>query len=212
MTTLTPQQKQIVAAAQELQLARAKAIQSYADVEQVLCELFCYLSDTNPAVAGTIYFKITTSRTRLDILDRLMRLKHKSTYNLFVNSVIKMAGVIEKNRNAIIHWNMLGVGGEGTKGHPEFREMALFPPNFWTIDENTPSYTINHLNDFKAQCDFLRMAVRYFVDMLNNREILGRAPIDAAIFQQALEYPPPATHPLAQEHPTDWETPTTKNP
>jgi hypothetical protein len=196
MTNLTPAQKRIVAAGRRLQLARADAIQSYADLEQALCELFSYLSDTNPAVAGTIFFRITNARSRSAILDKLMHMKHKANYRLFFNSLLKMLGPIEEKRNGIIHWHMLGLGDKGPTGHPEFREMALMPPNFWTIEENTPSYNISRLNEFQAQCDFMTKATRLFVDKLNHRAALGVASPD--IFQQSLEYPPPAVHPLAQ--------------
>jgi hypothetical protein len=212
MSTLTPDHERVLVAAEKLQLARAKAIQSYASLEQVLCELFSYASETIPPVAGTIYFKITASRTRLDILDKLMKIKHKSTYALFFNSMRKMVDMIERNRNEIVHWHMLGVGDEGSTGRAEFREMVLFPPNFWIIDQNTPRYTIDDLLNFKSQCDFLGMAVRMFVDTLNNREFLGRPPIDPGIFQRALEYPPSADHPLAGIRPTSWETPQTEAP
>jgi hypothetical protein len=191
MTKLTARQKRVVAAGRRLKLARAEAIQSYAELEQSLCELFSYLSDTNPAVAGTIYFKITNSRARSDILKKLMNMKHKTTYNLFFNSLIKMVGTIDGKRNEIIHWNMLGLGDSSPTGKPIFREMALMPPNYWTIDANTPSYTLDHLAEFTALCGFLAKTTKGFVDKLNRREVLGVASPD--IYRQPLSHP----HPLS---------------
>jgi hypothetical protein len=198
MTKLTARQRKVVSAERKLQLARAEAIQSYADLEQALCALFSYVSDTNPQVAGTIYFKITNSRARSDILAKLLRMKHKDTYNLFFNSLNKMIGEIDGKRNSVIHWHMLGIGDSGRRGQPRFREMVLLPPNFWTIDENTPSYNISSLNQFKTQCDYLAWATNSFVNKLNRREVLGVASPD--IFQQPLNYPPPPPDsPLAQK-------------
>jgi hypothetical protein len=65
----------VKAAERKLKIARANAIQQYADLEQALCELFSYLSDTNPIVAGTIFFRITSAHSRRAILDKLMRKK-----------------------------------------------------------------------------------------------------------------------------------------
>ncbi len=188
MTKLTTRQKKVVAAERKLQIARAKAIQSYADLEQALCELFSYLSDTNPQVAGTIYFKITASRARSDILAKLLRMKHKDTYNLFFNSLIKMVAEIDGERNNIIHWHIQGIGDRGKRGQPRFQEMVLLPPNFWTIDENTPAYKLSRLGEFKIKCDFLAKATKGFVDKLNRRVALGVASPD--IYRQPLEHPP----------------------
>jgi hypothetical protein len=117
-------------ATRKLQIARADAIQSYTGLEQTLCELFSYLSDTNPAVAGTIFFRLTNASSRSDILHKLMRMKHGDEYRLFFNSVLKLVRLMDGIRNEIIHWHMLGFGGEGPDGKPLFREMTLTPPNF----------------------------------------------------------------------------------
>lgn len=55
---------------------RAKAIQSYASLEQSLCGLFASLGDIAPPVAGIIFFKISSADSRNKIIEKLFRHKY----------------------------------------------------------------------------------------------------------------------------------------
>ncbi len=184
------------AAERKLQIARANAIQRYADLEQALCELFSYLSDTDPVVAGTIFFRIVNTRSRATILEKLMRKKHGKTYHEFFKSVMKGLRPIDDTRNEVIHWHLIGIGHRGANGKPEFREMVLTPPALWMFESADQQHTTELLAAFSEKCAFFTRVLSAFTDKLNRRVVLGRASLD--IFHQAIKYPPPKSHPLAQ--------------
>lgn len=169
-----------------MMIARAEAIQGYANLEQNLCELFSYVSDTNPVVAGTIFFRLTNTRSRLAIINSLIRLKHQNTYNLFWNSVDKMLKDLDSDRNSIVHWHMaVNMATDSKAVH--VAEFILGPPNFWARDENTPQFNITDITEFTMKCGFVSDALRNFVNHLNHRTPVGRPLPD--IFHQALAYP-----------------------
>lgn len=84
---------------------RAKAVQAYANLEQALCRLFALLCGIQLDAAGIIFFKITNTQARNDILDKLFRWRFKDEFNLFRNSLFKTLRPIDIRRNEIIHWN-----------------------------------------------------------------------------------------------------------
>jgi len=67
---------------------RAKAIQSYASLEQSLCGLLAALGNIEPEVAGIIFFKISSADSRNKIIEKLFRRKYQGQYNLFINSLL----------------------------------------------------------------------------------------------------------------------------
>jgi hypothetical protein len=62
---------------------RGLAIQAYANLEQSLCRLFGLFAGVTPDVAGVIFFKITSVRVIEEIVDKLLRKKHGTTYAAF---------------------------------------------------------------------------------------------------------------------------------
>ena len=90
---------------------RGKAIQSYALLEQSLCDLFGFLSDTKDEIAATIFYKITSTGSRNAILDKLLRRKFGNKYNLFWNIYLKSLRPIDTRRNEIVHWLSAAITG-----------------------------------------------------------------------------------------------------
>ncbi len=176
-----------------LLVARSIAIQSYANLEQSLCLLFAHLSDTNHQVAGTIFFRLTNSNSRLAILDKLMRMKHGGDHRLFFNSLIAMLKPMDGRRNEIVHWHQSAnilVSDDGAL----VTDLVLTPPNFWIADENTPEITVEVLEDFDVKCDFVGRLITVFT----MTELAKASPMQPAwlgIFEQPLAYPPPDGHP-----------------
>jgi hypothetical protein len=178
---------------------RAMAIQSYALFEQALGDLFAGLSDTNPIVAGIIFFRLNAS-TRSPILEKLFRHKFHSQYNLFRNSLIKALRPLEGERNEIVHWNVtnqITPNDDGTMTGTLYLEA----PSLWTPDENVRRWGIDDLRAFQPKCAFFAGVVRMFSSIvIYRREFYGFPPnfSDAwrDIFQQPLVYPPPTDHPL----------------
>jgi len=198
MLSVRAHKARIRAGERKLQIARANAIQRYAELEQGLCELFAYLSDTDPIVAGTIFFRISNARARSGILEKLMKKKHGATYRDFFKSFVKGLAPINDARNEIIHWHMVGLGKPDEKGSPIFTEMVLTPPNIWMYDGATSSHNTQSLDNMASKFSFYCEVTRLFVNMLNRRQVIGLVSPSPDIFHTALDYPLPERHPLAQ--------------
>lgn len=184
----------------EFLITRAKAIQGYASLEQSFCLLFAHLAGTDQHVAAIIFFKITASRSRAEILSKLFRRKYKDKHNLFWNSVQKQAGQLDQRRNSIVHWNvMTNIHIGGPKGQ-ETTGLTLVPPNMW--ETGATPITRDDLLEFIDRCDVIERTLNIFT--LTFSGILPPEPKrDAAwlpIFQQPLAYPLPDTHPLSRNY------------
>ena len=95
------------------------------------CQLFAFLGGIEPAIAGIIFFRIT-SHQRNFILDRLFKKKFGGRYGRFRNSPAQLKP-IDIARNEIVHWNT----EVQIRSATDF-EVVLRPPNFWDMNENTP--------------------------------------------------------------------------
>lgn len=178
---------------------RAKAIQSYASLEQSLCGLLASLGNIDPEVAGIIFFKISSADSRNKIIEKLFKRSHKGQYNLFINSLITQLRPIDLKRNEIVHWNTAqNVSGPSQSDW----SLSLIPPNFWVRDENSPSITIQDLVAFANKCSFYSRLINMLSLVLDPRHQESAASIRETwleVFAQPITYPPPPTHPLSQK-------------
>jgi hypothetical protein len=60
----------------EFQVARALAIESYAQLETQICFLFGSLLETTDDKASAVFFRITNARSRNEMLEELLRKTH----------------------------------------------------------------------------------------------------------------------------------------
>lgn len=173
---------------------RGIAIQHYQALEQALCTVFSWASGTTPSVAGTIFFKITSTRSRMSILDRLVKKKMGSRYRTFWNAYLKEVGAIDQQRNEIVHW------GTGVRVSADKKSARLFltPPNFWDRSEETPEYSTRDLAAFGDKCDVYARALNMFWLACCSLPDVPEYQPWRDIFQQPLGYPLPPAHPLAR--------------
>jgi hypothetical protein len=181
----------------EFHNARGRAIQEYAELEQALCSLFACLSDIKPDTVGIIFFRITNSRVRDVILEKLLKKKHGNTYSIFWNSFIKLIDQISRRRNEIVHWNALM-----TFGSEYF--ISLRPPNFWAWEVGTPEIKTDGLLEFIDKCKFFTSLCNSFeafiTPEIRERSDQGQVQTWHDIFQQETIYPPLNTHPLSPNY------------
>jgi FAD/FMN-containing dehydrogenase len=173
-------------------IARGFAIQAYASLEQSLCTLFNELGEMPPAVAGIIFFKITSARSRLAIIEKLKRRKMGAEYAVFFNAMTKAIGQLDERRNQVVHW-------DGVPWHEPDRQRAgyLMPPNR-TAKLHPDGWIDNDgLVEFDYECDFYAQAIIMFL----SHRLGGPLSSSPDIFQRPLEYPPPDTHPLFRKRP-----------
>ena len=174
---------------------RGHAIQAYANLEQSLCLLFILAGSMANDVGGIIFFRITSTQVRNQILEKLIHQKFGTKYNLFWNSYLKQLRPIDIKRNEIVHWNLVTNiainNGDAVIG------AELCPPNFWVHDQNTPSLTVADLSAFMQKCDVFSRAINMFT-LLESGHLRGESlQTWLEIFQQPLVYPLPEGHPLA---------------
>jgi hypothetical protein len=187
-----------IAAQDPIWAARGRAIQSYSALEQALCRIFAEAGGMSHAAASVIFFRINNARSRGQMLEKLIRLKHGATYNVFVTSLLKNLSSIDQKRNEIVHWqsvNNVALDADGKT----VAVVTLRPPNYWeTTDESAPSITVADLSEFDAKCDFYTRLCNVFFFAMTNR-LKADPGVEQTwrdVFRQAIAYPPPDTHPL----------------
>jgi len=172
---------------------RGKAIQSYALFEQALSTLFSQLSDTTEDVAATIFYKITSTAARSAIIEKLLKKKYKTKFNLFWNSYFKLLKPIDTKRNEIVHWVAASLSQLDSTG-TIICGTILIPPNIHSFFPAMEYLSHDSLNDFSVKCDEFARLCNIFrrVSKLDRGQLQFDAWLD--IFQQPLAYPLPADH------------------
>lgn len=179
---------------QQFHAARGKAINYYAQYEVSLGLVFAKLLDVQPDFAGVPFFKINNAPARIQIIERLLRKRHGSTYNAFWNSLTGPLRRLDEERNHVVHWLM--VTRLDLSKQPQITGAILTPPNIFDRTEGTKDLTINDINEFSVKCEFYNAVIGMFNAHLLMAENIPPAWRD--IFQQPVVYPPPNTHPLFQ--------------
>lgn len=193
------------AAQDELWAIRGQAIQSYATLEQALCNVFSLTADLRRDIGGIIFFRIVNTPARDAILEDLLKIKFGGRFNLFWHSVLKELKDISRKRNEIVHWNAISNIGADATGEPTV-EVFLRPPKSWGYDPAAPVVKTPDLKAFMAKCDFYTKACNAFYFIMK-----PPAPGDVVIseserqpwlglFQHPLPYPPPSTHLLSPSY------------
>lgn len=170
---------------------RGRAIQAYSQLEQALFELFASLTGMPPDMAGIIFFKITNSRARSDIIRKLFRKRHGANFNLFLNSIIDQLQVLDAARNEIVHWNAILVVGEN--GEPPAFKLA--PPTYVMDGEfRNEAFIV----EFSDKCSYFSSEIGVFVTATTPGRVHGMADETRQSllerFSQSLSYPPPQAH------------------
>ncbi|MDB5602044.1 MAG: hypothetical protein JWN71_4088 [Xanthobacteraceae bacterium] len=131
MATIQLEDAMRLAAADDFWALRGKAIQGYANIEQSLASFFAVLAGTDQKSANIIFFKITNAGARNAIIEKLFQNKLGTRHNLFRNSLVKHLGPIDRERNEIVHWNVVNNVAANADGSPS-STLALIPPASWT--------------------------------------------------------------------------------
>ena len=178
--------------------ARGRAIQAYADLEQNLCLLLAAFSGMPLDIAAIVFFKITSSRARDAILEKLLKKKHGSTLMAFWKSLESLIGQLTETRNHIVHWN-----ANVFRGEDGIESIELKSPSVWGDYDKTPAITKKDILDFIDKCLFVSRLCNHFAAFLvpQDRSLTTEEQEQAwhDIFQQPVVYPPPDNHPLCQK-------------
>ena len=187
-------------------IARARAIERYAGLEQALSYLFAVLLNTHPELAGVVFFRITSVGYRNKIIASLLEKRFSDKYKTFWHGTAKhrkdgLFNVIQQLddlRNPIVHWHTtINVNPDGVATH-----FALIPPNFWEKRPDRPTIITGQLDEFSNMASFAAGIVDAFATFVTNPRDFPKEIVDALphIFSQPVNYPPPDTHPLSPNY------------
>jgi hypothetical protein len=186
-----------IAAEDRFWAMRGHAAQSYAGLEQSLCNLFAILSDTAPEVAGIIFFRIASADARNKIIEKLFRRKFGDNFSLFRNSLLTLLRPINQKRNEIVHWSAVSsISGGDESGNYSVR-VSLRPPGFAYNLENSEEIDTEDLLQFMAKCSFFTRLLSIFSIIARDQMPEDDKKSWLDIFRQPIVYPPPVGHPLS---------------
>ena len=184
-----------IAAGDNFWAIRARAIHAYVVLEQSLCSVFQQVTNIVPEMAGLVFFKVTNSRARNNLLDAVIRKRFASKYNLFWNSFLKQLSGIDNKRNESVHWTTSTNIGELDSAGKPIVELTLVPPNYLYSVASTTVIHKKDLTDFIARCDIYARLCNVFCFALSGK--MGEEPSKKwlAVFEQPFTYPFPIGHP-----------------
>lgn len=178
--------------ADQIATLRGRAINTYAGLEQFLCNAFIRFGEMEPEVASIIFFKITNARSRNEILDKLKKRAWKDQYNIFWNSLVKEINQIDGKRNEIVHWHTrTNLSGDKDKLVSSF---GLQPGSLYS---ESPPKTAEDLEEFIVRCGRCADALNMFTMALYDLPQILAQPPWPEIFQLPLTYPIQSGHPLS---------------
>jgi hypothetical protein len=216
----SPENECMAELGQQLIYQRGRAIEAYSHLEQYLARLLASLLGTTGTVAGVVFFQIVNTRARNEIIDSLFRLKFGANHNLFRNSLNKFLAELDGVRNRVVHWVSKGERHVGESGTTE--AIYLVKPNIWLSTDDSIKVSFDDIEDFIAKCRFLMSTVSAFQRVILKEYRFGDATLPAQpeehddawldIFQRAVVYPPPHTHPLSPNYKKPGTPPPTSPP
>jgi hypothetical protein len=180
------------------------------------------LLGTNLQLGAIVFYRITNTHSRNQILNDLLSKRCGSTYEAYWNGIpgapnrksSGMAAIIRQldaSRNEIVHWH---VGIKILGDNDPIGPVGLIKPDVWPIEREADKrvITIEELSDFIGKADFARRSLNTFFLLLSKQ-----LPEDEntkalrEIYQQPASYPPPDTNPLSRNYrepespPRSWQ-------
>lgn len=174
-----------------LALARSKALDAYASVEQGLCSVLSRLTNTDAKYTSIIFYR-TGTHPRNVILDDLMKAEYGDQYQPFWDTLMKRVRSVDQTRNMIVHWHT------SVNISAERATVVLSKPSTWYSNGDISQITAEEIDTFMAECDFVSRLLSMFDAFLSGalRKDKAAYSVWLEIFQQPVVYPPPDTHPL----------------
>jgi hypothetical protein len=167
---------------------------------------FAFLMGTSLELAGVVFFKITATGYRDQIIETLLEKRYGDKWDAFWSGKNgeKGSGIsvlirqLNDKRNQIVHWHtLLNIGADG-----KAKNFVLRPPNFWDTRPDRPFIDTGQLNEFSDKAQFVAGSVMAFGQFLGNPSGFPQEVADAwpKIFEQPATYPPSDSHPLSPNY------------
>lgn len=178
----------------EFNIARAEAIDAYAELERSLMFLLSLMIGGKQHHSSIILSRLHNTRSRNVIIQKIVDNDTNKKYRLFTNSAFKMVSEADEFRNHLVHWHMIQMNtiDRSTSGEKYY---ALIPTG--PLTGKFPRIYKKEIDDFRVKTKFLALQLNNFETFLNPEIPLSDdwpQPL-RDIFLQALSYPPQAGHP-----------------
>lgn len=175
-----------------IQLARAAAIEAYANLEQQLCLQFMDLMECDYSKASIVFYKITSTHFRNRILQTLLNQEYGDTYKKFWGSLIKLIRQIDQERNKVVHWHLVGQEPIEDGEMAEEDELVLAPH----AGSDEKALTVEALWEFVEKTEYVRcQAIMFYIFHLTRPSPEARqADKTYEAFLRPCSYPPQANN------------------
>lgn len=181
--------------ADEVRLARVKAIEAYSELEHGLIRLISFLAGTDVFVGYAIFTRIGSAHAREAIASDLHRMKFKEESTSFITSVLKAVRKLDGQRNNIIHWTM------AANITPGREESYLAPTSLHRFAHGDARLRASDLREFSVEAWFVTAHINFYVLHCTHPEHFASEPSPwPDIFQRPVVYPPQSDHPLFQTY------------
>ena len=174
----------------DMLVARGVAINQYAQLEQSLASLFSTLLQSDYAASSLIFYRIVNTRSRLEIMKGLQKLRYGEEYGIFLSSIWKHVVGLDNERNQIIHWhNVTAISSQDNV------PVELRPPAFFSTKSDA-RMTVLELQQFASRCDYVSRGINCFILA---RQYPYVADDVKGMVEVALTWPPPDGHFLMRQ-------------
>ncbi|NBB51282.1 hypothetical protein GVN24_23650 [Rhizobium sp. CRIBSB] len=177
--------------AAEIAMWRGEAIGAYTELEMSLASLFETLLESSEEVAGTIFFTLTSTAARNNLLRQLIIQKHADSYEDFFKSTFKIIQDLDSFRNKCAHYVVVSRQGDGPSRYDLRRHR------FWAR-EDAETVSIDEIREFIRKCRFVAGSLNLFrvatgqMTGMPAEEVARLAPL----YRTAIQYPPKPGHPM----------------
>lgn len=188
-----------------LRYNRSVALESHAALESSLVVLLGSLLRTTHDIAATVFFEITSVRSRNTMIQNLLQQRYGEKYSAYWYGKAREANkkkhpglfshitALDESRNQIVHWHPVGM--KDAHGNDD---MELRPAYYWARKPGAIPLTVNHLAIFSLKAQFVARSVQMFWRFTTKPHSFSEAELQVwtGIFQQPAPYPPSNDHPL----------------
>jgi hypothetical protein len=173
-------------------LLRGYAITAYATLEQSLCLLFSILTGISRDIAGIVFFKITSARSRNALVEELLQKNGlRQPYAAFWKDYFNKLGQLDQRRNEIVHWATVTTIDTTDQDNPRIT-TSLVPAKYGVaLSISMAAIKEQDMKEFIQKCDIYARACNMFTSA-----VLQKVEPSPDIFQQPIPDPLPDTHPL----------------
>src|SRR5438034_4948043 len=153
----------------EIHTAVGQAVDAYAGVEGAQAQMMEALLKLSPREASIIFYSVQNVRSRHEMIQELLKLRHKDKYKKFWSACWKFLRKLAIFRNALVHWHPILVVylDESGQNTDDDHDHALGPPMGGDFEDVKAS----DIPPFLKDCHYIEQEIHAL-----RRDLLGEPP------------------------------------